>query len=71
MYVPAMLNAVIIQSMCLDVKAINILDDDKIPEQALRAAAWSPARAVLAALWAVRLNFKDGAAKAGGEQGSG
>jgi len=42
---------------------------DITPEQALRAAAWSPACVVLAAVWAARLNWKDGDAKAGGEQG--
>lgn len=57
--------------MCLDVKAINISDYDKTPGQALRAAAWSPAHAVLAVVQTARLNLKDGAAKADGEQGSG
>lgn len=48
-----------------------MLDDDKTLSQALQAAAWSPAHTVLAAVWAVRLNSKDGAAKAGSEQGFG
>lgn len=48
-----------------------MLDDDKTLSQALQAAAWSPARMVMAAVWAARLDSKDGAAKAGGEQRSG
>lgn len=48
-------------------KAIDILDDDKT----FVSSSVGPAHAVPAAVWAARLNLKDGAAKAGGEQGSG